>query len=95
MGFLASAERLIASPYEGQFVPVKLIRQDEGGVVFISCEELPEMFVAVKSEEEVYWALDSSLKSAFSKEGRRVQVYTNGKISGPTINAAVYVSKHR
>ena len=89
---LASAERLVASPpTKGRFVPVRLSRRDEGGLVFVSCKELPELFIAVRAEDEVRPALDNSLKNAFSKVGRIVLVYTNGKIDGPTIDAAVRI----
>lgn len=64
-------------------------REDEEGLVFLSCAELPQMFVASRDGEEIRDSLDASLKAALSAEAKRVQVYTNGSLAGPNIAVMV------
>lgn len=89
MAQLESAQKMEATPAAGHFVPVTLNRETEADIIFISCKSLPELFLVVKSEDDVRNVIDRGLKGAFSRPGRRVQVFTNGKISGPTIDAMV------
>lgn len=88
---LNSAEKILESSFEGKSVPVTLIRDSEAGVIFMTCEELPELFLAVTSDDEIRTAIDRGLTNAFCKDGRSVSVYTNGSISGPRIGAMVRV----
>jgi hypothetical protein len=89
---LDSAKKMIQVELRGRSVPVLLRREDECGLIFIDCEALPELFLAVKSENEIRSVIDKGLKNAFSENGTRVQVFTNGSISGPTIDAFVYLT---
>lgn len=89
MAMLASAKKMASTRIEGQFIPVQLHREVEGGVIFLSCEQLPELFVAVTSDDHTRKALESGLKNAFASDEKRVQVFTNGKVDGPTIDAVV------
>ena len=86
-----SAEKILSQRYDGTAVPVTLNLESEAGVIFLTCKEIPELFVAVTSDGEIRGALDRSLKNAFCKEGREVFVYTNGSLSGPEIGAMVRV----
>jgi hypothetical protein len=88
---LRSAEKILESNFEGKSVPITLIRESEAGVTFVTCEELPELFLAVTSDDEIRSAIDRGLRNAFCKDGRDVSVYTNGSISGPRIGAMVRV----
>ncbi|MCW5692211.1 MAG: hypothetical protein KIT48_07590 [Pseudolabrys sp.] len=88
---LDSAERILESNFSGKSVPITLIRENEAGVIFMTCDELPELFLAVTSDDEIRPAIDRGLRNAFCKEGREVSVYTNGSISGPQIGAMVRV----
>jgi hypothetical protein len=76
-----------------EFREVVLSREDEGGMIFISSADLPEVFIAVQNEDSVRMAIDTCLNNAFAPSGARTSVYTNGSISGPQINAVVKLSK--
>lgn len=91
MTTLDSAERILESKFEGKSVPVTLTRETEAGVIFMTCDDLPELFLAVTSDDEIRPAIDRGLKNAFCADGREVSVYTNGSISGPKIGAMVRV----
>lgn len=88
---LDSAKKILDSDFEGKSVPITLLRENEAGVIFMTCEDLPELFLAVTSDDEIRGAIDRGLKNAFFAEGRRVSVYTNGSINGPAIDAMVRV----
>ncbi len=89
---LDSAKKITQAEVKGLSFPVTLRREDECGLIFIDCEHIRELFLTVKSDEEVRQAIDRGLKNAFSESGKRVQVYTNGSISGPTIDAFVHIT---
>jgi hypothetical protein len=88
---VTSAEKILDSHFEGTSVPLTLDREGEAGVIFLTCADLPELFLAVTSDGEIRSAIDRGLRNAFCKDGRRVYVYTNGSISGPQIGAMVRV----
>ena len=89
MATLSSADKMVSRKSEGQFIAVTLRREDEAGIAFLGCDEMPELFIAVKSDDEIRNAIDCGLKGAFSKDGRQVQVFTNGKIAEPSISVVV------
>ena len=91
MNDLPSAEKILKSDFSGTFVPITLDRDSEAGVIFMTCADLPELFLAVTSDDQIRSAIDQGLTNAFCKEGREVYVYTNGSISGPKIGAMVRV----
>jgi hypothetical protein len=68
-------------------------RRDEDGLIMLSCDKVPEMFAAVLSDGEIRTSIDTCLKNALSKKGRRVQVFTNGKIHGPIIGTVVKITE--
>jgi len=70
-----------------------MTREDRGGVAFLSCEKIPGLFIAAKDNEEIRDAIDSCLKEALGEEGRKVHVYTNGSLVGPTINTVVEITE--
>jgi len=70
-----------------------LNRNDDAGMIFLSCDGMPEMFVAVTSESDIRSAIDISLKQALSEGVSRVQVFTNGKICGPQIDTVVKITE--
>ena len=68
-------------------------RSDEQGLILLCCAKIPEMFAAVRSEDEIRTAIDLCLKNALSGNGRHIQVFTNGRLDGPVIGALVKVSQ--
>jgi hypothetical protein len=88
---LSSAEKILGTTFEGKFAPVTLARENEAGVIFLTCADLPELFLAVMTDGEIRAAIDCGLQSAFAKEGHEVSVYTNGSIDGPQIGTMVRV----
>lgn len=58
-----------------KFVEFTIRREDAAGVAFLSCEKIPDLFIAATSDEEMRKALDSCLKKAMEIEGKKVQVF--------------------
>ena len=69
-----------------------LTREDEGGVAFLSCDRLPDLFIAATSDEEIRSAIDGCMKEALKDRGERVQVFTNGRLRGPSIGVVVKIT---
>lgn len=76
-----------------EFREFDLCREDEVGMIFISCESIPHLFIAVDSENNVRPAIDQGLRNAFEGQGVSAQVFTNGSISAPTIHTVVKLTK--
>jgi hypothetical protein len=76
-----------------EFREFALSREDEEGMIFISCEALPTVFIAVSEESAVRSAIDICLTNAFKPAGLEAHVFTNGTISGPTIHTVVKLTK--
>lgn len=70
-----------------------LAREDDAGMIFISCDLIPDLFIAVDSEASLRGAIDTGLKNAFTRPGLQTHVYTNGSISGPKIHTVVKLTK--
>lgn len=68
-------------------------REDQEGLVLLSCEKIPDMFAAVMSEDDIRTAIDTCLKNALARSGERVQVFTNGKLDGPIISTIVKITQ--
>ena len=66
-----------------------IVREDAAGLIMLSCEKIPEMFAAVTSEDQIRPAIDTCLKNALSREGVKIQVFTNGRLDLPVIAAVV------
>lgn len=76
---------------KSEFYPVKVTRNDRAGLIFLSCEDVPDFFATLLAEEDIRPCLDQLLKTAFADKGRKREVYTNGKIDGPTIDTVVRI----
>lgn len=72
------------------FYPITVQRADDTGMIFLTCADIPDLFVAVKNEAEIRAALERVLKVAFDGNGKP-QVYTNGSIAGPSISTIVRI----
>ena len=93
-GYLrAGAERPLGLAVLDELREVPLKREDESGLIFISCDSLPQVFIAVKDEASVRGAIDTCLKNAFEPGGVIAHVFTNGSVSGPIINTVVKLVK--
>jgi hypothetical protein len=66
-----------------------LTREDSAGLIFISSQERPDLFIAIKDESDLRPAVEKCLKNAYAGQANRVQVYVNGKIDGPQIGVMV------
>ncbi len=71
------------------FYKIKLTRDNREGLIFLTCDMIPEFFVTLFDEKDVRPAVDEMLKKAFSNVPCSIQVYTNGRIDGPTIDTIV------
>lgn len=76
-----------------EYLEYALSREDEAGMIFACCDQIPQMFIAVKSENDLRDAIDTCLKNAHRDYEGSVSVYTNGSISGPLIRTIVRVEK--
>ena len=70
-----------------------IAREDAAGLIMLSCEKIPEMFAAVKSEDEIRSAIDVCLKNALSRDGIKIQVFTNWRLDVPVIGAVVKATR--
>jgi hypothetical protein len=61
-------------------------REDVEGIIMLSCEKIPEMFAAVKSEASVRMAIDTCLKNAL---GINTLVFIDICIDKSIINTVV------
>lgn len=68
-------------------------RADEDGLILLSCDKVPDMFAAVLSEADIRPSIETCLKNALGEDGRRVQVFTNGKLDGPVIGTVVKITE--
>ena len=74
------------------FYRIKLTREDKQGLIFLTCPDIPEFFVTLLSEDGLRSAVDETLKVAFADISERAQVYTNGRIDGPSIDTVVCIN---
>ena len=79
-----------------EFREFTLSREDEAGMIFISCDRLPDVFIAVKEETSIRSAIDTCLRSALEPvepNGLQAHVFTNGSVAGPKIHTVVKLTK--
>lgn len=81
----------ITSESEGTFQKFSLTRENKAGMIMLSCSEMPGFLLTATSEREIREVIDAGLKVALSDRGSRVQVYTNGSITGPRIGTVVEI----
>ena len=70
-----------------------MVRNHDAEMVFLSCDNIPELFVAATSESKLRNAIDFSLKQALSEGAKRVQVFTKGSITRLMIDTVVKITK--
>jgi hypothetical protein len=66
-----------------------LYLEEEGGLIFASSKDFADIFIAVKSRDDLRIAIDTCLQNAFSEQGKKVRVYLNCEFGGPTVDAVV------
>jgi hypothetical protein len=76
-----------------EFREITLMRENDAGMIFISCDAIPDLFIAVDSECNLRSAIDRGLRNAFEHTGLGTSVYTNGSIDGPNIQTVVKLTK--
>ncbi len=67
--------------------------EEEGGIIFASSNEFDDLFIAVKSRDDLRRAIDTCLQNAFAQRGEQVKVYMNCQLNGPVIDALVEVTQ--
>jgi hypothetical protein len=77
---------------KSNYYPVRLTRVDKGGLIFITCADIPELFVTLLSEDDIHNAVHETLKTAFADISPQAQVFTNGSIGGPSIETVVRIN---
>ena len=73
-----------------------IVREDECGMVFLSCEHIPNMYAAVpisensaELNESIRKSIETCIRNALGSDDRTVNVHTNGSLTGPTISTMV------
>ena len=70
---------------------ISLALEESQGMFFVTSAPRPDIFVAITSHEHLRPAVETCLKKSFANEGRRVNVYMNGKLGGPVLDAVIEV----
>ena len=77
---------------QGRLFKLTLSVEEEGGLYFATSKDQPDVFIAVKSRDELHRAIDTCLKNAYGQSGECVTVYMNCQLSGPSVDAVVEIS---
>jgi hypothetical protein len=75
-----------------RYVRLPLRIEQEGGLYFATCEEHKEIFIAVKSRDDIRMAVDTCIRGVYSQKGEIVRVFMNCNIVGPQIDAIVEIA---
>jgi hypothetical protein len=82
----------LAPDHKSNYYPVKLTRIDKEGLIFLTCADIPDFFVTLLSEDDIHDAVQETLKIAFADISPEAQVFTNGRIDGPSIETVVRIN---
>ena len=77
-----------ASP---RYVKLPLRIEQEGGLYFATCDEHKEIFIAVKTRDDIRMAVDTCLRGVYSQKGENVRVFMNCNLVGPTVDALLEI----
>lgn len=78
----------------GHILVLSLKREVEDGIIFISSEEVDDLFLAVKENSDsdtIRKSIETVLKAEYSQDAK---VYPNGRLDGPTIDVVVELQKN-
>lgn len=78
-----------ASP---RYVKLPLRIEEEAGLYFATCEEHKEIFIAVTSQDDIRFAIDTCLRGVYAKSGESVRVFMNCNLVGPQVDAIVEIA---
>ncbi len=74
---------------ETQLRKYTLSIEEKGGIIFASSADFEDIFIAVKSRDDLRVAIDTCLQNAFAVKGEKVRVYLNCEFTGSTVDAVV------
>jgi hypothetical protein len=77
---------------KSRFYKLTLSVREEGGLFFATSEDKPDVFIAVKTREDLRGAIDTCLKDVFAQQGNRINVYMNCQLSGASVDAVVEIA---
>lgn len=92
MAAMHTQRKNLAPDQKSIYYPVKLTRVDKEGLIFLTCADIPEFLVTLLSEDNLYDAVHQTLKTAFADISSDAQVFTNGRIDGPSIETVVRIN---
>jgi hypothetical protein len=75
-----------------RYVKLPLRIEEEGGLYFATCEELKEIFIAVRSRDDIRMAVDTCIRGVYSQKGESVRVFMNCNLVGPQVDAIVEIA---
>jgi hypothetical protein len=69
-----------------------LSREDEGGMIFVSCSALPTLFIAVSDENDIRDAIVTCLSNIFMMNRFHIDVFINSSIKEQKIQTMVILT---
>jgi hypothetical protein len=66
-------------------------REDEAGIIHLTCDAVADLYIAVMSEDEIRPAIERGLKKVMGARGyKKVSVKTDGSLAGPLITSIAH-----
>ena len=82
----ASRKAVMSKPTDS--FEFEFTRADEAGIIHITCDEVKNLYIAVKAEAEIVPAIERGLKKVMSARGyKKITVRTSKSLKGPLITS--------
>ncbi len=68
-------------------IPIR--RRDVDNLIMLDTPKIPGMLAGITEEDSIREAIEVCFKNALERDGRKITVFTNGSLTGPTIKTVV------
>ncbi len=68
-------------------IPIR--RRDFDSLIMLDTPKIPGMLAGITEEDSIREAIEICFKNALERDGRKINVFTNGSLTGPTIQTVV------
>ncbi len=68
-------------------IPIR--RRDVDNLIMLDTPKIPGMLAGITEENSIREAIEICFKNALERDGRKITVFTNGSLAGPTIKTVV------
>ena len=68
-------------------IPIR--RRDVDNLIMLDTPKIPSMLAGITEEDSIREAIEICFKNALERDGRKINVFTNGNLTGPTIQTVV------